>query len=137
MSEVGFVHDIPFVNSSTPSLSPNLQHSASTNLEHNVVNMKSLHLKPSGFLRSPTKKLRVAESSEGEGSSLCDKDLTHSQMERLDFGKISLKKKDEEVLEYVRSQSLPDRELKYGDDESHSQTNMGNGNEIRTPDCSC
>ena len=79
----------------------------------------------------------MAESSEGEGSLLCEKDMTHSQMERMDFGKISLKKKDEEVLEYVRSQSLPDREPKYGDDESHSQTNLGNGNETGMPDCSC
>ena len=79
----------------------------------------------------------MAESSEGEASLLCDKDMTRSQIERLDFGKISLKKKDEEVLEYVRSQSLPDRELIYGDDESHSQTNIWYGNETGVPDCSC
>ena len=54
-------------------------------------------------------------------------------MERLDFGKILLKKNDE----YVRSQSLPYRGPKYGDDESHSHTNMRNGNETEVPDCSC
>ena len=102
------------------------------------MNLKpNFHTRASGSLRSPTKRSHVATNSDEEGTSLYDKGMTDSRLERMDFGNISLKKRDEGVVEYVRSQSLPVRELTFEDGgESHSQTKKqnGNGNKNVVPD---
>ena len=79
----------------------------------------------------------MATNSDEEGTSLYNKGMTDLQLERMDFGKILLKKRDEGVVEYVRSQSPPVRELTFEDGgESHSQTKKqnGNGNKNAVPD---
>lgn len=91
-------------------------------------------MKQSGLLRSPTKRLHFAEGVESDGLSLNDMELSLSQLERLDFGKLSSKKCDGNPVEYKRSVSLPARELKYEDGESHSQAKKQNENETSGPD---
>lgn len=89
-------------------------------------------------MRSPSKRLHVAESAEREGLSLLKgEDVMASELERLDLERGSLKEQDEGKVEYARSRSLPARELVYEDDESHSQNRKQNGNETAIPDRSC
>ena len=86
-------------------------------------------------MRSPSKRLHVAESAEREGLSLLEgEDVMASQLERLDLERGSLKEQDEGKVEYARSCSLPARELAYENDESHSQNRKQNGNETAVPD---
>ena len=83
-------------------------------------------------MRSPTKRLHFdKESSERQGLAVYDTGMTLSEIERLDLGKVSLKKTGGvSGVEYARSTSLPARELWYGDGgESHSQNIFRNGNE--------
>ena len=88
-------------------------------------------------MRSPTKRLHFdKESNEQQGLVIYDTDMTLSEIERLDLGKVSLKKRGGvSVVEYMRSTSLPARELWHRDgDESHSQDVSQNGNETGVPD---
>ena len=76
------------------------------------------------------------DSGEREDLTGFDMGMTQSEIERLDLGKLSLKKVDGvSGIEYARSTSLPARELWFGDGgESHSQNARQNGNETGVPD---
>ena len=84
-------------------------------------------------MRSPTKRLHFdKESSKQQGLAVYDTGMMLSEIERLDLlGKVSLKKiGGVSGVEYVRSSSLPAREVWYGDGgESHSEDLIRNGNE--------
>ena len=121
----------------TPTLSPSLangnalRQTTSSPLEPATAKLKPPHLRQSGrVMRSPTKRLHFdKEGSQQEGLVIYDADIMLSEIERLDLGKVSLKKRSGvSAVEYTRSTSLPVRELWRGDgDESHSQNVIQNG----------
>ena len=103
-----------------------------------IAKLKPPHLRQSDRVtRSPTKRLHFDKDS-GEREDLIgfDTGMTQSEIDRLDLGKLSLKKVGGvSGVEYTRSTSLPARELRFGDGgESHSQNSCRNGNETGIPD---
>ena len=103
-----------------------------------IAKLKPPHLRQSDRVtRSPTKRLHFDKDS-GERENLIgfDVGMTQSEIERLDLGKLSLKKVGGvSGVEYMRSMSLPARELRFGDGGmSHSQNSSRNGNETGVPD---